>query len=182
MASIHASWNGLATASRAPLSPTLKKPGGMEMPKLCGNRRIIDDDVICGQSASEIIRSGVWHDRAPDLHFGVACALSEAGFTILPEFKTKPLGDVRDGKIDLVATRDGGRVAIELDDQSPRSRSLSKLRLFDGYRIVVLRGRYATEIPDGIDEVIAARMIYEPSVDAIVRRRLSRRHRASLRC
>jgi hypothetical protein len=69
----------------------------------------------------------------------------------------------RRGRIDLVASysfehrgRDYKvRIGIELDWKRPRYRSLAKLRIFDGYRIIVLRRNDEYPYPiAGIDDIV----------------------------
>jgi len=118
-------------------------------------------DVIEG-----IMRTGVWPDSAPALHAALAEELWKAGFQVGLEYPTKSLGDGRKGRIDIVArwVEEGKLVsaAIELDCRRPRKRSLKKLRLWDGPRIIGLRGVELLQTPEGIDAVIAMR-VREPT-------------------
>lgn len=115
-------------------------------------------DVICGREASKIIQNGEWLDNANAFHRGVMIALTDAGFKVFFEFSTAPLGDDVYGRIDIVAEKYGGSVAIELDNRRPRKRSIRKLRLFSGYRIIALRGVEIKDCPDEIDETITAKV------------------------
>jgi hypothetical protein len=92
------------------------------------------------------------------MHEEVSFWLEAAGFFVENEFPTKELGDDRAGRIDIVASYKRGSVAIELDCRRPRTRSLKKLRLFNGYRLIVLRGVAMPVAYDGIDQIIAARV------------------------
>lgn len=91
-------------------------------------------------------------------------ALTEATFVVRREVRCAR-GPTRGGRIDLVATWRPGtpleaRIALELDWRQPRYKSLQKLRLFDGYRIVVLRldKPYPHPLP-GIDAVVCIPVI-----------------------
>lgn len=117
---------------------------------------LFQPDYEAGQAVISIIRSVIWPDHAATLHAYVGRALQAEGFKVTYEFKTRSLGDPRDGRIDLLAVRNGGVVAIELDTRRPRKRSLLKLRLADAFRLIVLRGVEGYDVPEGIDAVIAA--------------------------
>jgi hypothetical protein len=93
-------------------------------------------------------------DKAGILHRAVADALSADGFEVRCEAGTAQLGDDREGRIDILARRDGGVVAIEIDARKPKARSLKKLMLFNAYRIIALRG-VSMAPPAGIDAVVA---------------------------
>ena len=53
-------------------------------------------------------------------------------------------GDGNGGRIDLIATNEHEKLAIEVDNYSPRDKSIFKLKSMDGYiKIVLLRhGKY----------------------------------------
>lgn len=90
-------------------------------------------------------------DNAAALHGAAQHALEQAGFRCWREWREPVTG----GRIDLVAEKDGFRAAIELDCRSPRSKSVAKLRNFDGYRVIVLRGELEQELEiPGIHAVI----------------------------
>lgn len=79
-------------------------------------------------------------DKAAPFHDAVEAALISAGFTVRREAYVGMRESRRGfGFIDLLAQKHGGFVAIELDNRSPRSTSMDKLRAFNAYRIVVLR-------------------------------------------
>jgi hypothetical protein len=75
-----------------------------------------------------------FHD---DIKAAIARTLRDHGFRVFTKFWVEA-GD-RGGYIALVATRDGSRIAIEVDRRSPRARSIYKLKGFIGQRIIVLR-------------------------------------------
>lgn len=83
----------------------------------------------------------VYADAARDFHGEVEAMLRvEGGWSVRREVVVQDRGDGRRGKIDLVATKDGRTVAIELDCRSPRAKSLRKLEAFNAHeRIVILR-------------------------------------------
>lgn len=116
-------------------------------------------DNVAGQMAMQVLAGRVWPDTAAALHAQAARALSDAGFAVFLEFMTAPLGDDRNGRIDIVAkSARGGWVAIEIDNRRPKRRSLVKLGLFPGFRLVALRGIDGHETPDGVDNVIGLRV------------------------
>lgn len=85
-------------------------------------------------------------DTAPMVQVAAAKALRRHGFDVILEYP------VEGGRIDIVASWDDWRVAIEIDARKPRARSLLKLRAFQGATIVALRGVTAL-LPEGIDAV-----------------------------
>ncbi len=93
-------------------------------------------------------------DSAAALQRSVAAALEADGFEVFLEVPTAGLGDERPGgRIDILAKDGPSSVAIELDARSPRRRSVLKLKLFDAFRIVGLRG-VGGDCPPGIDAVV----------------------------
>jgi len=79
------------------------------------------------------LRYSIGHDAAT-LHRSAVYKLRDAGFAVWREF------EVGIGRVDILAVRDGFRVAIELDRKSPRWKSLAKLQTADAdARVVVLR-------------------------------------------
>lgn len=60
-----------------------------------------------------------------------------------------------EGYIDILARIHGGFVAIELDWKSPRSKSFDKLRAFNAFRMVVLRGAPPWTEERGIDAIFS---------------------------
>lgn len=121
-----------------------------------------------------IMKGCVWPDHAASMHAGVAASLRKAGYQVCMEYPTGALGDTRDGRIDLVAIWDGGKAAIELDCRKPRKRSIHKLRLFDGYRVIGVRGIEGQPIPDGIDAVVTMRVRVPEDAEASDRRTINR--------
>lgn len=94
-------------------------------------------------------------DHAGTMQAQVAAALRCAGYFVVLEYPTRDLGDHLDGRIDIVATaKSGERIAIELDARKPRRRSIEKLQLFPGSRIIGLRGVEWIHLPEGIDDVV----------------------------
>ncbi len=75
---------------------------------------------------------------AEELHDAIEADLRAIGWTVVREWEVPDRGDGKPGRIDLVATAPA-RIAMELDNKSPRVKSLFKLRQFDGARVVVLR-------------------------------------------
>jgi hypothetical protein len=109
--------------------------------------------ILIGSEVEKILEKGLWTDHAQTMQKEVAHALEKAGFVCSLEVATRFLGDCRNGRIDIVAQKNGESVAIELDCRSPRMRSIKKLKLWDGYKILGLRG-VRHPIIDGIDGVV----------------------------
>ncbi len=118
------------------------------------------------KDVSAIMRRLRCNDHAGTMQAQVASALRHAGYFVVLEYPTAGLGDRRDGRIDIVATAiSGERVAIELDARKPRRRSIEKLRLFPGSRVIGLRGVEWRDLPDGIDDVICLTVYGAPNAD-----------------
>ena len=115
-------------------------------------------DNMAGRKAKAVMLSRQWPDNARSMHAEIAAALKSAGFSVWNEYATGDMGDYRKGRIDIFAEAYGGSVAIELDARKPRARSIAKLRLFDCYKLIGLRGVDRVVIPDGIDDVIGLRV------------------------
>lgn len=73
-------------------------------------------------------------------HRRVAQILNDAGLYVECEHGTHRYGDSRFGRIDIFAAHAGGHVFLELDTRKPRLRSMEKLGLVEGFKIIVLRG------------------------------------------
>lgn len=94
-----------------------------------------------------------FHDQAEQ-------ALALIGFRCSREVVVDNRGDGQRGRLDLVAERGAERLALELDDRSPRQKSVTKLAgvLGGTVRVVVLRCPADGPLPhpDGVDVVIGA--------------------------
>lgn len=112
------------------------------------------EDKRAGEVAVDILASEVFVDQSAGLHHSVMSRLQARGFRVIPEFHRRALGDPGNRRIDIVAILEEGRVAIELDCRRPRRKSLEKLRLYPGSRIVGLRGVLPL-IPNGIDACVS---------------------------
>ena len=106
----------------------------------------------------DLLQRWTWPDHAPTMHAEIAKSLMAAGFSVEFEYSIPDIGNGRRGRIDLVASSDQGRVGIELDTRRPRAKSILKLRSFDGYRIIGLRGVQWMDKVVGIDAVIGLRV------------------------
>ena len=91
-------------------------------------------------------------DTAAQSHYRVMAAFQQAGWNVMPEYRID-LPDGRRGRIDLVVETPGAMIAIEIDTRKPREKSLRKLALFNGGRIIALRGVGGT--PKHVGEVDA---------------------------
>lgn len=102
-------------------------------------------------------------DKAAGLQQAVALALEKAGFSVLTEARAlQPLGH-RTGRVDVVAEYQGGMIVIELDARSPRRKSVEKLKQFDAFRIIGLRGGDGGYLSD-IDAIVSLDIDYRRSV------------------
>lgn len=77
-------------------------------------------------------------DTAAQVHAAAMKALQRAGYAVYPEFRVD-FGD-RQGRIDIVVQKAGKWTAIEIDARKPRGNSIRKLHLFNGTRVIALRG------------------------------------------
>jgi len=91
-------------------------------------------------------------DHAFTAHQSVMAALAEAGFNVVKEVQVETDGDT--GRVDVVATKAGGSVAIEIDSRSVRTKSIRKLRRMSGFRIAALRRAVNGEQIEGIHAVV----------------------------
>ena len=78
-------------------------------------------------------------DNARAAQEEVANWLEERGYSCTLEVPVADRGDGRSGRIDLLAERDGVQVAIEVDRDSPREKSLFKLRQFSCAKVILVR-------------------------------------------
>jgi hypothetical protein len=69
------------------------------------------------------------------LRDALATALEESGFKVARSVQT-PYGE-----LDIVATRDGTEVALDVERAEPGARAVAKLRRFQGVKVIVLRTR-----------------------------------------
>lgn len=78
---------------------------------------------------------------AAAFHAATESALASLGFTCQREARVADRGDGHEGRLDLVAERRGSRIAFELDDRTPRRKSIAKLAGATDchFRAVVLR-------------------------------------------
>jgi hypothetical protein len=89
---------------------------------------------------SSILLSQQWPDSAAALHGMAIKAFKNLGFIVYPEFRLYVPSYGKNGKIDLVIQLDSQFAAIEFDTRKPRRKSIEKLKLFNGYRVIALRG------------------------------------------
>ena len=91
------------------------------------------------QSTIAAIGTSALPNRTQAFQHAVAGRLVVAGWSVQLEVP-QPTG-TRNGRIDIVAERNGARVAIECDRQSPRRKSICKLLAHAcDARLVLLRG------------------------------------------
>jgi hypothetical protein len=83
-----------------------------------------------------------FHECARCVHKKMMEALADAGYGCEREVDAFYQGKIgiRKGRIDIVAYRDGQRIGIEIDNCSPRDKSIKKLLWLKlDYRFVILR-------------------------------------------
>lgn len=79
--------------------------------------------------------------------------LAENGFSCKKQYAVQNRGDGRNGKIDILAEKEGATIGIEIDRDSPRDKSIIKLMQIDGEKVVLVRngkGRESYLRSDGI--------------------------------
>jgi len=119
------------------------------------NKNIEERDRRAGERACVVLSElEPLPDTAAAVHSASIEALEEGGFSVSPEYTVAIPDKERSGRIDIVATLKDGRVAIEIDARKPRRKSLLKLKLFQGFRIVALRGVDMPQPPDGIHATV----------------------------
>ena len=115
---------------------------------------VSEADFAAGEQAVAAMRGlrGI-PDHAFTAHQSVMAALDAAGFVVAKEVGIECPEEA--GRLDVVASKDGGQVAIEIDSRSPRKKSLRKLNRMDCFRIVALRRVVpSTEAYAGIHAVV----------------------------
>jgi hypothetical protein len=104
----------------------------------------------------EGFRDRLWNmvktDNARALERMVYSVVLDMGCSAVREEWVKYLDGFYTGRIDLVITKPF-QIAIEIDNKTPRVKSILKLQATNMYRIIILRGR-ACFCPVGIQEVI----------------------------
>lgn len=107
----------------------------------------------CIKYISSILKGIVVDDNARQAQMQVVNKLSQYGFNCQLERPVDNRGDGRTGRINIFATKEGIDYAIEIDWQSPREKSIYKLKQFsNAKKIILLRGGKSNPI-DGIDLV-----------------------------
>jgi hypothetical protein len=93
---------------------------------------------------------------AKEFHDALEKALAMRGMRVVREFPVPDRGDGRGGFVDLVAFSREGAIALEMDRDSPREKSIRKLAQVEALRVVVLRDSPApTSPPSGLDAVLS---------------------------
>ena len=117
-----------------------------------------DSNSQLGREICDILTRWTWPDHAQSMHAEVALSLRIVGFEVRFEHPIAKFGDDgRSGRIDLVVRHGDAVAAIELDARRPRRRSIAKLKAFDGFRIIGLRGVRWQDKVEGIDAVVCLR-------------------------
>ncbi|CAG8998073.1 MAG: hypothetical protein CENE_00004 [Candidatus Celerinatantimonas neptuna] len=78
-------------------------------------------------------------DDAKPLQNAIADSLRSSGWVVELEHQVADRGDGRCGCVDLLASKDSQKIAMEIDRKSPRKKSLVKLSQVDAFPIVALR-------------------------------------------
>jgi hypothetical protein len=112
---------------------------------------------------------------AKEMHDAVESRLVSRGYNCIREYRVPDRGDGRNGAIDLVAEKDGISTAMELDNVTPRQKSIFKLLGAPVDRKVVLlrRAGYAGDLPEGVDAV----MLLDPAQNCAGEGRVKERPR-----
>ena len=99
----------------------------------------------------EIFKDFEITDHAKTAQIEIANRLKENGYEIRLEYYVENRGDEYGGRIDIIATNQHEKVAIEVDQSSPRIKSIFKLKSMDGYeKIVLLRNGNYDFMRDGV--------------------------------
>lgn len=105
---------------------------------------------------AQIMRTLIVPDSARGAQDIIARIFKEMGCKVIPEYRVRDRGDGYNGYVDLVVYADGLKVGVEIDNVSPREKSIYKLveNEFD-VRIILLRNGRASQLRvlDGIDLV-----------------------------
>lgn len=64
--------------------------------------------------------------------------LESQGFKCISEYKVNSRGDDRSGRIDIVAIKGELKLAIEVDNVTPRNKSIFKLKQISDYEKIIL--------------------------------------------
>jgi hypothetical protein len=93
---------------------------------------------------------------AKEMHDAVESRLVNRGYNCTREYRVPDRGDGRNGAIDLVAEKDGISTAMELDNVTPRRKSIFKLlgAPVDRRAVLLRRAGYAGDLPEGVDAVM----------------------------
>ena len=119
------------------------------------NRNCVEGCAVAG-----ILRGlkGVPDDHF-EIHRRVVEELSEADFEVRKFVDVTYWRGKRNGRIDVVATRNGGTVAIELNNRRLKPISAPKLRAISAYRIIVSRQVEFVKMPVGVDENVVLKVL-----------------------
>src|SRR5947209_6941333 len=113
--------------------------------------------LAAGREAVNIMRK---MKRLPDNYHKarqlIAGDLKRSGFSVDTDvaLRYEFFDGERRGFVSLVAKKNGGVVAIELDRRTPRLRSVHKLRAMNAYRVAAVRGP-AARLPYRIHKVVS---------------------------
>lgn len=92
---------------------------------------------------------------AAAFHAAAEATLTGLGFACRREVQVPDRGDGHTGRLDLLAERNGERIAFEFDRAVPRLKSVHKLATVEGAaKVVVTREPFHGPTPAGIDAVI----------------------------
>jgi len=91
------------------------------------------------ESIQKVIESTLAGVNARSTQVRVMNALSRDGWKVRWEKPVKSRGDGHSGRIDIIAVKDGKTVAIEVDRNCPRQKSIAKLNCGDWIKVIALR-------------------------------------------
>jgi hypothetical protein len=91
------------------------------------------------------------YDNAKLAHKQIADFLSNEGLNVVYEYPVENRGDGRKGRIDLMVDGFDKPIGIEIDQASPRKKSIFKLNsINDIYRVIILRKGEFRNLAKGI--------------------------------
>ena len=100
-------------------------------------------NAVAGRRAVEVMSElkGLQNTSA-GVFKAVVAALRSDGFDVTPNYWVGEYAPGHQGSVNILAKKDSGLVAIQLDDKRPTRSTVAKLKKVSAYRIVGLRGAW----------------------------------------
>lgn len=116
-------------------------------------RRLGGIDALWDDLWLALMRTSPEHDCARCFHLEMETALRKLGFNVRREVPAFTPCDGRRGRIDLLAQRDGHWFWLELDNRTPRTRSVEKIKAIGRHGAVMMRRpkRMLMLLPGGVE-------------------------------